>query len=251
MSDLQLDAYDFNLFPVRVALVEGEPWFLLLDVCRALNLSNPSMVAQRLQPQQRSKLSLGRQGEALFISESGLYRTVLRSDSPQAEPFQVWVTEDVLPSIRRTGSYALAPALDISDPLVLAQKFIEAETERRTLSAQVETLTPKAQVYDALVSSEGSYSVAEAAKLLSTGEVRLFRTLRDRHILMDGNRSGVEHHNVPYQQYLDRGYFELITRPRPGGETDRVSYTTRVTARGLAWLQKGLSQQNLQLERPA
>ena len=68
---------------------------------------------------------------------------------------------------------------------------------------------------------------------------------------MDGNRSGVEHHNVPYQQYLDRGYFELITRPRPGGETDRVSYTTRVTARGLAWLQKGLSQQNLQLERPA
>ena len=144
-----------------------------------------------------------------------------------------------------------APALDISDPLVLAQKFIEAETQRRTLSAQVETLTPKAQVYDALVSSEGSYSVAEAAKLLATGEVRLFRTLRDRHILMDGNRSGVEHHNVPYQQYLERGYFELITRPRPGGEQDRVSYTTRVTARGLAWLQKGLTQQNLQLERPA
>lgn len=149
----------------------------------------------------------------------------------------------------RTGT--IAPALDISDPLVLAQKFIEAETHRRALTLQVETLTPKAEVYDALVSSTGSYSVAEAAKILSTGEVRLFRTLRDRHILMDGNRSGVEHHNIPYQQYLDRGYFEVITRPRSGGEQDRVSYTTRVTAKGLAWLQKGLAQQNLQLERPA
>jgi anti-repressor protein len=253
---MELDTYDFNLFPVRVALIEGAPWFALGDVCRALNLTNPSMVAQRLQPQQRSKLNLGRQGEALFISESGLYRTVLRSDSPQAEPFQVWVTEDVLPTVRKTGTYSLAPAVpavDISDPLVLAQKFIEAETHRRTLVTQVETMTPKAQVYDALVNSEGSYSVAEAAKILGTGELRLFRTLRERNILMDAGKSGVEHHNVPYQAYLERGYFELVTRPRPGssGSPDRISYTTRVTAKGLAWLQKGLNQQNLQLERPA
>lgn len=143
-------------------------------------------------------------------------------------------------------------ALDISDPLVLAQKFIEAETERRALTAQVETLTPKAQVYDALVSSEGSYSVAEAAKILGTGEIRLFRLLRERGTLMSAATSGIEHHNVPYQRYIEAGYFEVVTRPRPGGEgrPDRVSYTTRVLAKGLAWIQRGMAQ-NLQLERPA
>ena len=251
---MDIQTFNFNVLPVRTVMIDGQPWFVAVDVALILGYASTKDATRVLDDDEKGGHILPTPGgaqEFTIISESGLFNLALRSRRDEARPFRKWVTGEVLPALRRTGSYALAPALDISDPLVLAQKFIEAETERRTLSAQVETMTPKAQVYDALVSSEGSYSVAEAAKLLSTGEVRLFRTLRGRHILMDGNRSGVEHHNVPYQQYLDRGYFELITRPRPGGETDRVSYTTRVTARGLAWLQKGLSQQNLQLERPA
>ena len=90
-----------------------------------------------------------------------------------------------------------------------------------------------------------------AAKLLGTGELKLFRTLRERQVLMDGTRSGVEHHNLPYQRFLDAGYFTVVTRPRPGGDTGRVSQTTRVTAKGLAWLQRSLERQGLLLARPA
>lgn len=150
----------------------------------------------------------------------------------------------------RAQSPALALPQNLPDALRLAADLAE---ERDQARAQVETLTPKADIYDALISSDGTYSVADAAKILGTGEVRLFRTLRDRGILINGAKSGVEHHNTPYQQYLERGYFKVITRSRPGGEgaADRISHTTRVTAKGLAWLQKGLAQQNLQLERPA
>lgn len=231
----------FGLHEVRACLIDGQPWFVLSDVCRALGLSNPSVVAQRLQPHQRSKLNLGRQGDALIINESGLYRAVLRSDSPQAEPFQVWVTEDVLPTIRQTGSYAL-PAQE-ADPLVWAQRFIDSETARRALAAENAALAPQAQQFQALMASDGTYSVADAAKLLGTGELRLFELLRKRGILMDKARSGKESHNVPYQQYIDRQYFRVVTNPAPDGV--HVSRTTRVTTKGLAWLQRGMTQQQL------
>ena len=90
---------------VRMIEKDGEPWWVLTDVCKVLQLSNPSIVAQRLDDDERSKSNLGRQGEATIISESGLYAVILRSDKPQAKPFRKWVTSEVLPSIRRTGSY--------------------------------------------------------------------------------------------------------------------------------------------------
>ena len=89
---------------VRMIEKDGEPWWVLTDVCKVLQLSNPTIVAQRLDEDERSKSNLGRQGDATIISESGLYAVILRSDKPQAKPFRKWVTSEVLPSIRRTGS---------------------------------------------------------------------------------------------------------------------------------------------------
>lgn len=233
--------FAFGLHDVRVITRDGEPWFVLADICRALGLSNPSVVAQRLQPHQRAKFSLGRQGETTAINESGLYRVVLRSDSPQAEPFQVWVTEDVLPAIRREGGYAL-PAQEV-DPLVMAQRYVESETARRALAEENAVLQPQAQQFQALMAADGTYSVGDAAKILGTGELRLFTLLRERSVLMDRKKSGAEHHNLPYQQYLDRGYFRVVTNPAPDGR--HISRTTRVTPKGLAWIQKGMTQQHL------
>lgn len=90
---------------VRTALVNDEPMFCLIDICKALEMSNPTMVAQRLDDDERTKLDLGRQGETNFITESGLYAVILRSDKPNAKKFRKWVTSEVLPSIRKTGSY--------------------------------------------------------------------------------------------------------------------------------------------------
>lgn len=137
-----------------------------------------------------------------------------------------------------------------SYPEALRQLADTLEAKAQT-EAALALAAPKAKVYDALMSADGTYAVGDAAKILGTGEVRLFQLLRDKKILMDKATSGYEHHNLPYQQYLERGYFTVITRPRPGNDT-KVTKTTRVTAKGLAWLQKNMTEQGLlPLARPA
>lgn len=102
-----LKVYENNEFgQVRTAVIEGEPMFCLADVCKALELANSRVVADRLDEDERRKLDLPRQGETWFVTESGLYAVILRSDKPAAKKFRKWVTSEVLPSIRKTGSYS-------------------------------------------------------------------------------------------------------------------------------------------------
>ena len=111
---------------VRTAVVNDEPMFCLIDICKALEMSNPTMVAQRLDDDERTKLDLGRQGETNFVTESGLYAVILRSDKPNAKKFRKWVTSEVLPSIRRTGQYQI-PTTTAGQIKLLAQGCLELE----------------------------------------------------------------------------------------------------------------------------
>lgn len=90
---------------IRTAVVNNEPMFCLIDICKALEIKNATDVAKRLDEDERTRLNLGRQGDTNFITESGLYAVILRSDKPNAKKFRKWVTSDVLPTIRKTGSY--------------------------------------------------------------------------------------------------------------------------------------------------
>lgn len=107
METNKIMTFNYEVNKVRTIENNGEPWFVLKDVCKVLELSNPTVVAQRLDDDERTKLNLGRQGETLIINESGLYSVILRSDKPQSKPFRKWVTGEVLPCIRKTGSYGL------------------------------------------------------------------------------------------------------------------------------------------------
>ena len=102
----ELTVWNYGDNDVRILMIDDEPWLVLADVCRVLELSNPTIVAGRLDADERAKFNLGRQGETTTISESGFYSVVLRSDKPQAKPFRKWVTSVVLPSIRKNGFYA-------------------------------------------------------------------------------------------------------------------------------------------------
>lgn len=90
---------------IRTVMINGEPWFVAKDVCDILGTTNPTMAMDGLEDFERAKFNLGRQGEANIISESGFYTLVLRSRKPIAKPFRIWVTSEVLPSIRKTGQY--------------------------------------------------------------------------------------------------------------------------------------------------
>lgn len=91
---------------IRTTTIDGEPWFVAVDVCRALEHSNVSSALERLDDDERSKLNLGRQGETNIVNEPGLYTLVLGSRKPEAKAFKRWITHEVLPSIRKTGAYA-------------------------------------------------------------------------------------------------------------------------------------------------
>lgn len=110
MNDIQI--FNYGDFPVRTVLQGGEPWWVLADVCRVLDLERTDSTARKLDPDEKGTHSVSTPGgpqNMTIISESGLYSVILRSDKPEAKPFRRWVTHEVLPAIRKSGSYSVAP----------------------------------------------------------------------------------------------------------------------------------------------
>lgn len=131
---------------IRTITKDDEPMFCLADVCKALEMSNPTMVAQRLDDDERTKLDLGRQGETNFITESGLYAVILRSDKPNAKKFRKWVTSEVLPSIRKTGSYSM-PKTTGGQIQLLAQGYTELEQAVNSIKEDMTELKDNTPLY--------------------------------------------------------------------------------------------------------
>jgi prophage antirepressor-like protein len=112
MNTTKLSTFDFNDSPVRALLdQDGEPWFVAADVCRVLELGNTTEAMRPLDEDDLSTTevidSLGRSQTANIISEAGLYQLVLVSRKTEARKFKRWVTKEVLPSIRKTGSFGM------------------------------------------------------------------------------------------------------------------------------------------------
>lgn len=115
MNDLEIFKNE-EFGEIRTVMKDGEPMFCLVDICKALEVKNATDVAKRLDEDEVTRLNLGsRSGETNFITESGLYAVILRSDKPNARKFRKWITSEVLPSIRKTGAYG--------KPMTTAQKI--------------------------------------------------------------------------------------------------------------------------------
>lgn len=115
MNELQV--FNYGDFPVRTVLKDGDPWWVLGDVCRVLDLGSPHKVAERLDPDEKGRNLIptpgGNQNMAI-ISEPGLYKVILQSRKPEAKDFSRWVTHEVLPAIRKTGMYG-EPAAQVEE----------------------------------------------------------------------------------------------------------------------------------------
>lgn len=124
---------------VRVAEVNGEPMFVAADVCNVLGYSNPSKaISDHVDEDERYNKSLERGGNMLFITESGLYSLILRSNKPNAKPFRKWVTSEVLPSIRKTGSYTMALPKTYAEAL---RQLADTVEEKEKIQLQLEKKT--------------------------------------------------------------------------------------------------------------
>ena len=149
MNENEVQVWNYEGAEVRTVQIDGEPWFVLTDVCRELEISNSRMAADRLENDELMSVKLtsgGQRREMTIVNESGLYTVILRSDKPQAKPFRKWVTSEVLPSIRKHGSYSvqsqfadLSPQLQVLIQMETRQKQIEArQAEQATALAGLE-----------------------------------------------------------------------------------------------------------------
>lgn len=137
MDELQI--FNYGEIPIRTIMQDDEPWWVLADVCRVLEIANSRNVAVRLDGDEKNTVHLtdGIQGNPnmTVISESGLYKVILRSDKPEAKKFTRWVTHEVLPALRKTGQYSLHPVteqrgLTIDDYLKAASIVANCRNER-------------------------------------------------------------------------------------------------------------------------
>lgn len=146
---------------IRMVMVDDEPMFCLIDVCRALEIKNATDVAKRLDEDELTRLNLGgRAGESNFITESGLYAVIVRSDKPNAKKFRKWVTSEVLPTIRKTGGYVnndelfistYLPYADENTKLIFSQTLKTVREQNETIKRQKKEIIHKEDVIIGLV----------------------------------------------------------------------------------------------------
>ena len=251
MSALELFTYES--VDVRVVTQDGDPWFVAADVCAVLGIGNPSQAVSYLDDDERMIVnaalisSEGRPQDTIgLISEAGLYSLILRSRKPEAKVFKRWVTHEVLPAIRRTGSYAVS---QVPAQRAIPQTFADAlqlaadqarEIDRQ--SAEIAELEPKAAIADTFLDATGDYSVREAAQILARdhgidlGERRLFDRLHQIGWLDPTGR--------PYQKHIDCGRLrskpQTYGHPRTG-ERIVAKPQVRVTPKGVADLYRLLA----------
>ena len=243
MNDLRIfENKDFG--QVRTSIINDEPYFNLTDVCRILEINNPSQAKTRLN---RDGVisnevidNIGRKQQANFINESNLYKLIFQSRKLEAEKFADWVTSEVLPTIRKHGAYMTETVIErtLTDPDYLIQlaTTLKEEKQRRILAEEEnERNKPKVLFSDSCEVAENSILIGEFAKrlkqngLADMGQNRLFALLRDKGYLCKGG----ERKNQPTQRSMEQGLFETKVRVinNPDGST-RTTTTTKMTGKG-------------------
>jgi anti-repressor protein len=231
--------------PVRSVAIDGEPWFVGADVTEILGYANGSRDINRHVPERHRRLyrigTPSGEQQMSVIDEPGAYRLIMRSNQAQAEAFQDWLAEEVIPAIRRTGSYSAAARFEIPRTYADALRAAADASERAELAeAKVAELEPSAHAWDVLADAHGDYSVRDAAQILdrdpliSIGQNRLFAKLREL--------GWIDANGRPYQAQVDNG--RLVRRPtsytHPHTNEPVLTSQVRITVKGLRELHKQL-----------
>lgn len=228
---------------IRTAEIEGKPYFMATDIAKALGYTRPNdaISAHCRATVKHSTPISGKMQEVNFIPEGDVYRLIARSKLPQAEKFEKWVFDEVLPSIRKTGGY-IAGQEHMTDDELLANAILVAQrkiAERdKVIQAQNDTITelkPKAVFADAVSSSKTSILIGDMAKLLrqngiEIGQKRLFDWLRNNGYLI--KRKGSDW-NMPTQRSVEMGLFEIKESTHLDGNGCNITTkTSKVTGKG-------------------
>ena len=222
---------------VRTLEINGKPYFVGKDVADILGYQNGSRdINRHVDEDDREKVMIfdGNQDKvSIIINESGLYSLILSSKLPNAKKFKRWVTSDVLPAIRKTGSYSIQSKPDsytIEDPAARARRWAEEYEEKKALEAKIEEQKPLVEYAEHIQASKDVIDMKSMAKLASKngikiGRNKLFSFLRDRKIL--------DRENIPYANYMDKEWFQVVESPYTFNNGDvKIIRTTLVSPKG-------------------
>jgi len=254
-----LKIFENNEFEIRTTTINNEPYFALNDICKILEINNPSQAKTRLNKDGVISNEVGvvtgikadgskamQNVNMNFINESNLYKLAFQSRKPQAERFTDWVTSEVLPAIRKHGAYMTDGVIErtLTDPdylIMLATNLKEERAKRALAEAENERNKPKVLFADTVSASSRSCLMGELAKMISQeairqgridgkiGQNKLFAWMRNNgYLCKNGERK-----NQPLQQYVEQGLFEM----KKGSYVDSrganvVTTTTKVTGKG-------------------
>ena len=227
---------------VRTVCIDGEPWFVGKDVAQILGYRDTSDALKK-HVDDDDKLSRrfadsGQNRIMYIINESGLYSLVLSSKLPTAKKFKRWVTAEVLPTIRKTGGYVANEDVFVETYLPFADEPIKQlfRIQCRVINQLNERIRkdePKVKFADHVGDSTNLIDVNKMAKLcadhgIRIGRNRLFAWLRSRGILMGGN--------IPYQEYIENGYFRVKESVYETNGQTRTYQQTFVTGKGQQYI---------------
>ena len=246
MEEKALQVFSYEGLQLRMVEENGVAWFAAKDIAVALGYSMAgsmqSMFAHVPEIWKGSKriATPGGYQEMLCLTENGVYFFLGRSDKPKAIPYQMWIAGEVMPSIRKHGMYVTPSKVEdiLSNPdafIEVLQAYKAERSKREALEAKVESDRPKVIFADALEVSKESILIGNLAKILKQngieiGQNRLFGYLRETGYLM---RCKGERWNMPTQDSLERGLFEVKTRVINNADgSNKVVRTTKVTPKG-------------------
>ena len=246
MNELQL--FNFENNQVRTLLINDEPWFVGKDVAEILGYSNPrDALSKHVDSEDKNSVAIhdGNKGNPnlTIINESGVYALVFSSKLQSAKKFKHWVTSEVLPTLRKTGSYA-TPQLTGEE--LMAKALIEANSVLARQSKQLEEQKPKVLFADSVIASKGSILVRELAKLIKQngydiGEKKLYRWLREKGYICKNSTE-------PTQMAMNLGLFEIVVRTIERGDAPpKATRTTKVTGKGQVYFINMLCNSNCSL----
>ena len=209
-----------NLGSVRTVFKDDEPWFCVPDVCRILDLKNPTVATQRIDEEDKAKFNLGLINSEFvnFVNESGLYQLIMRSKKPEAKIFIRWITKEVIPSIRKHGYYSNAPQIDERDMAKLAVVNAATEEERMInfgiyqekfvlpMQKELEVARPKAENYDDFMNKEGTFSSGEIAKPFGLTAVMFNKIMKRFGLIVKHGKGSWE----PSAKYLGEGIMKPV-----------------------------------------
>lgn len=225
---------------IRTTSIDGEPWFVGKDIAAALgykNISDALIKHVDMEDKGVAKCdTLGGNQEMTVINESGMYSLVLSSRLDSAKKFKRWVTNDILPSIRKHGMYATDELINNPDLLIqVATQLKDERSKRQELELREQTNRPKVLFAESVEASKCSILIGDLAKLIkqngyNIGQNRLFEWMRNNGYLI--SRRG-ESYNMPTQQSMNLGLFEIKESSvvNPDGSV-RLTRTTKVTGKG-------------------